>query len=62
VLDPMPHLVPDPVPDPVPEPVPDSVPDPLPEPDPLVRGTDPGIRIRTKIIPNTELFGLSLIH
>jgi hypothetical protein len=24
-----------------------------PEPDPLVRGTDPGIWIRTKMIPNT---------
>jgi hypothetical protein len=37
--------------------------DPELDPDPLVRGTDPGIRIRTKIsrIPNTTNFRKTLI-
>jgi hypothetical protein len=48
------------LPDPDPDPLvsgmdPDPEPDPELDPDALVRGTDPGIRIRTKMsrIPNT---------
>jgi hypothetical protein len=35
----------------------------VPNPDPLVRGLDPGIRIRTKMsrIPNTEIYDYLLI-